>query len=266
MADFTLVPLLRKCSDDDLEPLVKFIKKAELTETLSESYGYCTHYPKHSKYADQIAHEIRLFGGNTIANKYRGCPPTILSILPTLAPIFPFLPGEGPPYKEVVQDVATKLAVDYEYYDSVERVEMKILLKILKDAFDKMSSKEKDEVIKAFEQEGTGNLDFRAGFPMSAILAQVAVKSSGFLAYQVAVIVANSVAKAVLGHGLKLATNAALTRAIGIFAGPIGWVITALWTAIEIAGPAYRVTIPCVYHVAYLRQKLQAREDFGGNE
>ena len=35
MADFTLVPLLRKCSDDDLEPLVKFIKKAELTGTLS---------------------------------------------------------------------------------------------------------------------------------------------------------------------------------------------------------------------------------------
>ena len=64
MADFTLAPLLRKCSDDDLEPLVKFIKKAELTETLSESYGYCTHYPKHSKYADQIAHHIRLFGGN----------------------------------------------------------------------------------------------------------------------------------------------------------------------------------------------------------
>ena len=35
MADFTLAPLLRKCSDDDLEPLVKFIKKAELTETSS---------------------------------------------------------------------------------------------------------------------------------------------------------------------------------------------------------------------------------------
>ncbi len=143
---------------------------------------------------------------------------------------------------------------------------MKMLLKILEDAFDEMSSKEKDEVIKAFEQGGAENLDFRTGFPMSAILAQLAVKSSGFLAYQIAVIVANSVAKAVLGHGLKLATNAALTRAIGIFAGPIGWVITGIWTAISIAGPAYRVTIPCVCHVAYLRQKMQARKDFGDDE
>ena len=42
--------------------------------------------------------------------------------------------GEGPPYKEIVQDVANKLGVDYEYYDSVERIEMKILLKI----FDRM--------------------------------------------------------------------------------------------------------------------------------
>ena len=246
MADFTLAPLLRKCSNEDLEYLVNFIKeKADFTETLTASPGYRAHYPNHSMYVNEIAHHIRLFGGNSMINVFR---------------------DEGPPYKEIVQDVAKKLGVDYEYYDWVERVEMKILLKTLKDAFDKMSPAEKNEIIKAFEQEGAENLDFRAGFPMSAMLAQLAVKSSGFLAYQVAVIVANNVAKAVLGHGLKLATNAALTRAIGIFAGPIGWVITGLWTAISAAGPAYRVTIPCVCHVAYLRQKLQARKDFGGNE
>ena len=265
MADFTLAPLLRKCSNEDLEYLVNFIKeKANFTETLTVSPGYRAHYPNHSMYVDEIAHHIRLFGGNTIANKYRGCPPTIL---PILAPILPlFLPGEGPPYEEIVRDVANKVGANYEHYNSVEQTEMKILLKILEDAFDKMSAAEKSEVIKAFEQAGAKNLNLRAGFPATAILAQLAVKSSGFLAYQVAVIVANNVAKAVLGHGLKLATNAALTRAIGIFAGPIGWVITGLLTAISIAGPAYRVTIPCVCHVAYLRQKIQAREDFGGDE
>ena len=246
MADFTLAPLLRKCSNEDLEYLVNFIKeKADFTETLTVSPGYRAHYPNHSMYVNEIAHHIRLFGGNTFANIPR---------------------GEGPPYKEIVQDVANKVGADYEHYNSVEQIEMKILLKMLEDAFDKMSAAEKSEIIKAFEQAGAKNLNLRTGFPATAILAQLAVKSSGFLAYQVAVIVANNVAKAVLGHGLKLATNAALTRAIGIFAGPIGWVITGLWTAISAAGPAYRVTIPCVCHVAYLRQKLQAREDFGGNE
>ena len=77
MADFTLAPKLRKCSNEDLEYLVSFIKeKANFTETLTVSPGYRAHYPNHSMYVDEIAHHIRLFGGNTIANKYRGCPPT----------------------------------------------------------------------------------------------------------------------------------------------------------------------------------------------
>ena len=244
MADFTLAPLLRKCSDDDLEPLVKFIKKAS-TETLSDSYGYSTYYPKHSMYVDQIAHHIRLFGGNSIPNFFR---------------------DEGPSYKEIVQGVAKKLKVEYGPYEAVEQVEMKILIDMLKRSFDQMGARERDEIIKAFEKAGAENLDFRTGFPAAAILAQIGVRMSGFLAYQIAVIVANSVAKAVLGHGLKLATNATLTRLIGVFAGPIGWITTVLWTAIDIAGPAYRVTIPCVCHVAYLRQKIQSREDFGDDE
>ena len=241
-----LVRVLQESSNEDLEYLVNYIKeKADFTETLTVSPGYRAHHPNHSMYVNEIAHEIRLFGGYTPVNILR---------------------GEGPPYEEIVRDVANKVGADYEHYNSVERVEMKILLKIFNDAFDKMSAAEKNGIIKTFEQAGVENLNLRAGFPAAAILAQLAVKSSGFLAYQIAVIVANNVAKAVLGHGLKLATNAALTRAIGIFAGPIGWVITGLWTAISVSGPAYRVTIPCVCHVAYLRQKIQSREDSGGGE
>lgn len=239
-----LVRVLRESSNEDLGPLVSYLTKP-VTGRLSKEPKYQKYYPDHSKYVEKIVHHLRRFGGNTIVNPFR---------------------GEGPSYGEIVRDVANKVGADYEHYHSVERIEMMTLLKVFEDAFDKMSVAEKNEIIKAFEQAGVKNLNLRAGFPAAAILAQLAVKSSGFLAYQIAVIVANNVAKAVLGHGLKLATNTALTRAIGIFAGPIGWVITGLWTAISVEGPAYRVTIPCVCHVAYLRQKIQSREDFGGNE
>ncbi len=57
-------------------------------------------------------------------------------------------------------------------------------------------------------------------------------------------IIANAILKAILGRGLTIAGNAALTRTMAVLTGPIGWVITGLWTAIDIAGPAYRVTIP----------------------
>ena len=53
-----------------------------------------------------------------------------------------------------------------------------------------------------------------------------------------------------------MAGNAALTRLMSILTGPIGWAITGLWTAIDIAGTAYRVTIPAVIQVAALRQKV----------
>ncbi|WP_338420424.1 hypothetical protein, partial [Aeromonas veronii] len=40
--------------------------------------------------------------------------------------------------------------------------------------------------------------------------------------------------------------------------GPIGWVISGVWAAVDLAGPAYKVTIPCVIHVAMLRKKLSS--------
>ena len=89
------------------------------------------------------------------------------------------------------------------------------------------------------------------------VALQSSIRFSGFAAYQVALIVANAVARTVAGRGLALAVNAGLTRAMGIFAGPIGWVLTALWTAFDIAGPAYRVTLPCVVQVAFLRAKMK---------
>ena len=52
---------------------------------------------------------------------------------------------------------------------------------------------------------------------------------------------------------MKLATNATITRTLSILTGPLGWTITGLWTAIDIASPAYRVTIPAVFQIIYLR-------------
>lgn len=74
-------------------------------------------------------------------------------------------------------------------------------------------------------------------------------------------IVANAVSKSLLGRGLAMASNAALTRWLSIFAGPIGWSVTAIWTAIDIAGPAYRVTIPSVVQIAYMRAKMNMNKE-----
>ncbi|GAA7163110.1 hypothetical protein HpBGD52_02100 [Helicobacter pylori] len=49
-----------------------------------------------------------------------------------------------------------------------------------------------------------------------------------------------------------------LKKTLGILAGPIGWVITGALVSINLAGPAYRVTVPACVLVATLRLKLKA--------
>ncbi len=53
----------------------------------------------------------------------------------------------------------------------------------------------------------------------------------------------------------------ALKKTLGILAGPIGWAITGALVGINIAGPAYRVTVPACVLVATLRLKLKAERE-----
>jgi uncharacterized protein YaaW (UPF0174 family) len=86
---------------------------------------------------------------------------------------------------------------------------------------------------------------------------QAVFRMGGFKSYQLTLIIVNAVLKVIIGRGLSLGGNVILVRTMAILTGPIGWVITALWAAMDIAGPAYRVTIPSVMIVSMLRQKYK---------
>ncbi len=65
-----------------------------------------------------------------------------------------------------------------------------------------------------------------------------------------------------LGHGLSsVVGKVALKKTLGILAGPIGWVITGALVSVNLAGPAYRVTVPACVLVATLRKKLKAEQE-----
>ncbi len=53
----------------------------------------------------------------------------------------------------------------------------------------------------------------------------------------------------------------ALKKTLGILAGPIGWVITGTLVSVNLAGPAYRVTVPACVLIAALRLKLKAERE-----
>jgi uncharacterized protein YaaW (UPF0174 family) len=177
------------------------------------------------------AEELQRFGGNSIVNLIRG--------------------GTGVPYSEIARDVADHVKAKYPANADCAAVEMAILLKVLEQAYEQMTEEEKR---KLFEEFGAFYKGEGAG-PASMATLIAAIKLSGFGVYKLAAVVANAVARALLGRGLSFGAAATMMRGISFFSGPVGWAVTAIWTAFDLASPAYRVTVPCVVQIAYMRQK-----------
>lgn len=232
---------LRDLSSEELNDFVSILthdkdNTTRFTELITVNELYKKFYPDHKQYLDLILDEFQCFGGNTFANILRM--------------------GKGVLYKEILCDVADKLKVNYNKNSDTETIEINLFMKILENSLDQMSK----EQIKEISQELNLNLStFTKQSTMAAM--QFLIKQGGFKSYQLIVIVANAISKLILGRGLSAVVNASLTKAMSIFVGPIGWAITGMWTAIDIAGPAYRVTIPAVIQIAYLRQSYNMKQN-----
>lgn len=227
------------CVDSqDMNDLVKVLTYdtngiKRLTEELTNNNNYIRYSPDHHKYWEDIAAEIQCFGANTFITIFRG--------------------GKGVLYNEVLKDVCDKIKVNYNKNSETITIENNLLMKLLMDALNKMTPDERANLGKEFGILWNNIYEFS---PIAmATLFQTIFKAGGFKSYQLTLVIVNSIWKAMFGRGLTLATNATITRAAAILTGPIGWIITGLWTAMDIAGPAYRVTIPAVIQVALLRKK-----------
>lgn len=217
-----------RVSVEDVSPLTKYLgQPIDLKPTRDTAVA--------------IADYLRKMGSNDIATLFRG--------------------GDGVQYHEVVFDVANKMGVK-NIKDSmpIEDIEKELLYKVFQDALDHMTEAEKKELFRSMGIQ-EGEIPFGAA---GIIVMQILMKQfGGFAVYKTAIVVANMVSRALLGKGLTFAANAALARGIGIALGPIGWFVTGAWLAIDLAGPAYRKTVPAVIHIAMLRQMLLNRVTIG---
>jgi uncharacterized protein YaaW (UPF0174 family) len=226
---------LKDCSNEELDIIFSILIKGEdgnprVTEEITTNDRYKANQPDHSRYWDLIAAELQCFGGNSFATMLRG--------------------GKGVTYRELLLDVCDKMKVNYNKKASIDVIELNLLMKILTDSIADMSPEQVRELVSELDINTTD-------FSKQAVIAslQMGARLSGFMVYKMAVIVANAVARAILGRGLTFAAGATLTKSVSIITGPIGWAVTAAWTLFDIAGPAYRVTIPCVVQIACLRAK-----------
>lgn len=219
-----------KFCEEDIMPLFNYLKVEKPNNWRSMSVA---------NKADFIETRLRYMGSNDIATWFRD--------------------GKCVEYDEIVNDVGSKLGVPVKKELSTAHNEELIINKMFEDIINKMSDDEKRQLLKSL-----GISDSK--IPLGSISATAVIsllKQSGFWVYKTSVIVANVIAKALLGRGLAFATNAAVTRTIGVILGPVGWILSGAWLAIDIAGPAFRCTVPSVIHVALLRNILQSRINIG---
>lgn len=232
--DADLVPLLRSAPNEFLDPLVQYIvEKGGQTAQLPHTEAFKRFYSNHQTHVDDIAAEIQKFGANTLVSH-------ILK------------DGQGVRYAEIVKDFAKRVGVKHRF-GRVQTIEDAIIMTVLSKSFEHMTPEQQRELLASLKIRHVRGV----GAPATAIAVQGAVQASGFAAYQASVIVANGASQALLGHGLSFAANAALTKGLAVFAGPVGWAFSALLAANAFAGPAYRVTVPAVMQVALIRQTLR---------
>lgn len=187
---------------------------------------------------DTIISELQRFGGNSLANLLRG--------------------GKGVSYRQIVTDVAEHLKAADKLPKEIGQIESAILLQVVTKSLDRMSD---DEKVNFFGQFGVAFDRAKASAAEASLRQQVV--QGGFAGYLLSLVAANAISRALVGRGVVLGASAAGVRGIGVFTGPIGWALTAIWTAYDLASPAYRVTVPCVVQIAYMRQKA-LQPDQGG--
>lgn len=225
---------LRYCDNADLGVLVNYLIYDEdgdkrLTETLTLNDEYRIIYrDEYSEYWELIAAELQMYGGNTFANIYRG--------------------DKGVSYREILIDVSDEFDVNYDSSMTTEEIEISLLGKILKDSLENMNDKE----IKELEERHCFIRLKKLPSKSKLINAMhTCIKNSNFK-YIMATVVAKSITKRLGRLGINITLTAVLTKVIG----KIGLLVSSAMDVNSIAGPAYRVTVPSVIQVAYMRQKL----------
>ncbi|WP_323012585.1 DUF3944 domain-containing protein [Castellaniella sp.] len=233
---------LEEIPSEDLVDLVDCLivdkdGKSRYTEELTGNDLYKKYHPDHTRYWHLIAAEIQCFGANSLSTLFRG--------------------GKGVLYREVLTDVCDKMGAKYKKNNEVIMIENNLMTKIIEDSLGKMTEPERAEFAKII---GIDNVLSLSAAGLTAAI-QALFRMGGFASYRLTLVIANAISRSIVGHGLSLAGNAALVRAASILTGPVGWALAGLWTVVDLAGPADRVTIPAVINVALLRKRYQAEKE-----
>lgn len=231
--------LLGQCSNEELQLLVSILTTDprdgdnRWTESLTSTPEYRLLAPEHRRYWQLIAAELQRYGANTLVSLIRL--------------------GQGVTYREILGDVCDKLDVNFNLKSTTETIELCLLMKVLEKSLDLMTPEE----LATFSRNM--QLDLTNPIPQLILMAvQAAIRTSSLAALELATVLSASVITS-LGGVATWGTVVVASRALSVISGPVAIALSSAWMISDIAGPAYRVTIPACIIVAWLRQQRLSR-------
>lgn len=225
---------LKECKNEQLKLLTDFIVydkdgQKRLTENLSTTKDFQLYYPQNMlALLPSIINELQRFGGNTFVNGVR---------------------GHGVCYRTILEDVCDLMKVNYPKAIPTGLLEQYLLQKFLLVSVDKMAEEDIFHLSAKLTKEELKNqiMLLKAGSPLFIRM--------------ITMLIGNLAVKYGLKQGAAFVAKFAGGRLFSILTGPIGWIISGIWAAFDIAGPAYRVTVPCTLTIAYLRNVYQKSDE-----
>ncbi|MDY4335686.1 hypothetical protein SOV78_16985 [Pectobacterium brasiliense] len=224
--DEALVTLLLNADKGDIDLLIDYITPdGKLNFSLSDSVRTLLRNAKNSDFIDEetlrlLVRELQFFGGNTFANLFR---------------------RNGVSYSEIVDDVASHLKIKAPASFSVGEKEALIIDTVFTSSWNKMSDEDRRQILNDMGISTAVNLSKLSRMEMPPL--------------QRAALVANGLAQVTADKALPLVAGLGIGRVLGVLTGPVGLAITGLYTAYDISNPAFRITLPCVVQIAWIRLK-----------
>jgi len=162
---------------------------------------------------------------------------------------YSFRSGEGVNYDEIVKGVADTVGVKYDPTQITDeaQLELAVAQHLIRKYFDSLTPEQRASFQEHLDSLGEKYSDFWRQFleaDAMAILALVQVLGSEVVARLLAQVIGRLI---VIRGGTLIAG-----RLVGLVI-PFLNVALAVWLAIDIAGPAYRKTVPTVFQIALLR-------------
>ena len=235
---------LQYCSEEDIRQLAEFIIfNNDGQERLCSEIFVEKEFKQHKDKPDQwrkcwhlVAGELQHFGGDTFANLIR---------------------RKGVLYKEILVDVCKKINVSFDKKSSAYEIENKLIERLVEMAWDKMSESERHETLRGLNLDDLARSRADWAFISSSILANGLVAGPWYA--WAASAARTSFSSAVISKSALAAAPVVLsTRLVASVAVPLA--VASLAPAIS--GTAYRVTVPAVIQIAYMRRKYEEKERF----